>query len=80
MVSKSSAFTFEEKKSYFKKKWRKEHKLLFVFLTLIWIASIAVPLVLGKPCFVGLSPLIVFIEYCYQNNRMMIYVERCLYE
>ena len=30
--------------------------------------------------FDGLVPLIAFIEYGYQNNRMMIYVENCLYK
>ena len=31
-VSKESAFSFEERKAYFKKKWRKEHISLFVVL------------------------------------------------
>ena len=71
-VSKESAFSFEERKAYFKKKWRKEHISLFVVFVL--------PFVVSKPWFVGLVPLIAFIEYAYQNNRMMIYVENCLYK
>lgn len=79
-VSKESAFSFEERKAYFKKKWRKEHISLFVVLLLILIVAFVFPFVVSKPWFVGLVPLIAFIEYGYQNNRMMIYVENCLYK
>lgn len=79
-VSKESAFSFEERKAYFKKKWRKEHISLFVVLLLIIIVAFVLPFVVIKPWFVGLVPLIAFIEYGYQNNRMMIYVENCLYK
>lgn len=79
-VSKESAFSFEERKAYFKKKWRKEHISLFVVLLLILILAFVLPFVVSKPWFVGLVPLIAFIEYGYQNNRMMIYVENCLYK
>lgn len=79
-VSKESAFSFEERKAYFKKKWRKEHISLFVVLLLILIVAFVSPFVVSKPWFVGLVPLIAFIEYGYQNNRMMIYVENCLYK
>ena len=79
-VSKSSAFSFEERKTYFKKKWRKEHISLFVILFLIFTASIVLPFVFDKPTFVGAAPLIAIIEYGYQNNKMMIYVESNLYD
>lgn len=79
-VSKESAFSFEERKAYFKKKWRKEHISLFVVLLLIIIVAFVLPFVVSKPWFAGLVPLIAFIEYGYQNNRMMIYVENCLYK
>ena len=38
-VATSSAFSFEDRKVYFKRKWRKEHIALFVILGLILIAS-----------------------------------------
>ncbi len=78
-VSKASAFTFEEGKTYFKKKWRRDHISLFVVLALILIATFVIPFILSKPWLVGLVPLIALIEYAYQNNKMMIYVENCLY-
>ena len=78
-LSKASAFSFEERKAYFKKKWRKEHILFFVILGLILAMFVILPFVLKKPYFVGLAPLIAVIEYGYQNNKMMIYVENNLY-
>lgn len=75
-----SAFSFEERKAYFKKKWRREHIALFVLLFLILAASILLPFLFHKPWFVGLTPLVAFVEYGYQNNKMMIYVENNLYD
>lgn len=78
-VSKESTFSLKEREVYFKKKWRKEHISLFIILALVLIIAIAVPFVINKPWLVGSLPLIAFVEYCWQNNRMMIYVEKCLY-
>lgn len=79
-MSKASIFSFEERKAFFKKKWRKEHISLFVVLLLIYIASILVPFLFDKSSLIALSPLIAFVEYIYQNNKMMIYVEKNLYD
>ena len=79
-VSKSSAFSFEEKKAYFKKKWRKEHIALFVLLGIILLLSILLPILFERIEFIGLAPLVGLIEYGYQNYKMMIYVEHNLYD
>lgn len=79
-VSRSSAFSFEERKAYFKKKWHKEHISLFVVLSIILSAAILLPIVFGRTGFLRLAPLIAIIEYGYQNNKMMIYVENNLYD
>ena len=47
-VATSSAFSFEDRKVYFKRKWRKEHIALFVILGLILIASAVIPLIIDK--------------------------------
>ena len=73
-VSNSGAFSFEERKAYFKKKWRKEHISLFVVLGLIFVASVTIPLLIDKPWMIGFSGLIAITEYGYQNNRMMILI------
>lgn len=77
-VATSSAFSFEDRKVYFKRKWRKEHIALFVILGLILIASAVIPLIIDKLWLISFSPVIALIEYGYQNNRMMIYVENQL--
>lgn len=75
----SSAFSFEERKTYFKKKWRKEHISLFVMIGLILIAALIIPLVINKPWLISLSPILAVVGHCYQHNKMMIYVENNLY-
>ncbi len=78
-VSKASVFSLEEKKSYLKRKWRREHILLFVILGLILVAAVLLPFLLKKQWLVAFAPFLALIEYCYQNNKMMAYVEKCIY-
>ena len=63
-----------------KKKWRKEHISLFVLLGIIFLLSILLPILFERIEFIGLAPLVGLIEYGYQNNKMMIYVEHNLYD
>ena len=79
-ASKGSIFSSEERKAYFKRKWRKEHIPLFVILAAILIASFVLPFALHKPWLIGFAPLTAFVEYAYQNNEMMRYVESHLYD
>lgn len=74
------SFSFEEQKAYFKKKWRKDHIGLLAVLVGIFLAAVILPFVFGKPWFAGLAPLIGLLEYGYQNNQMMIYVENNLFD
>ncbi|MGN0662124.1 MAG: transcriptional regulator, partial [Faecalibacterium sp.] len=62
------------------KKWRKEHVSLFVVLGALQVAAFVLPFVIRTPWAVGFAPLIGIAEYCYQNNKMMIYVENQLYD
>lgn len=75
-----SAFSMEEKTAYLKKKWRKEHLSLLVILVLILAASVILPFVFDRAYFVGFAPLIAGLEYGYQHNKMMIYVENKLFD
>lgn len=76
----AESFSLAESKAYFKKKWRREHKGLLVILLLLLAAAVILPFVFGKPYFVGIAPLIALVEYGYQNNKMMIYVESNLFD
>ncbi len=79
-VSKQNSFTFEEKRAFFKRKWRRDHIGLFILLGIILLASIIVPILLKFYWLVCFAPLIAMIGYIYQNNRMMIYVEAHLFD
>ena len=74
-----SAFSFEERKAYFKRKWRKEHISLFIVLGSILIAALVLPFAVNKPWLLGMLPLIALLEYGYQNSRMMTYLENALF-
>lgn len=80
-VSKASAFSLEEKKAYYKKKWRKDHMVWLVLMAVVVVAvTIVLPLVVGKPWFIGTCPVAALICYAYQNNKMMAYVEDSIYK
>ena len=79
-TTSTSAFSLTERKTFFKKKWRREHFSLFAVLALILIAAVVFPLVFHKPWLLGIAPLVALVEYGFQNNRMMVYVEKCLYK
>ena len=79
-TTSTSAFSLKERKTFFKKKWRREHFSLFAVLALILIAAVVFPLVFHKPWLLGIAPLVALVEYGFQNNRMMVYVEKCLYK
>ena len=79
-VAKHGAFTFEERKAYFKKKWRKDHAALLVLLILLPFVLIAVCIAARKPFLLPAVPLLAAIGYGWQNNRMMIYVESHLFD
>lgn len=79
-AAEESPFSLEERKAFFKKKWRREHIGLFVLLAGILAAFVLVPFALGRSYLAGLSPLVALVEYGYQNNKMMSYVESKLFD
>ncbi len=76
---KESSFSFEEQKIFWTNKWQREHISMFVLLTLINIFAIVFIIIKGKIWCLTIMPLIGLIEYAWQNNKMMIYIENQLY-
>ena len=76
---RESAFSFEEQRRFWIHKWRREHIALFVVLLLIPATATVFFLIHDKIWGLGLMPLLGLIEYGWQNNKMMIYVEDQLY-
>ena len=76
-----SAFTLKEKQTFFKKKWVKEHAFAIVITYILWVlvalalAKYALPVYLvgGIGGFIGVT------IYAFFYNRMMAYVETCIY-
>ncbi len=73
-------FSINEQKQYWKRKWRKDNRGLLIMLALIALAFIIVPFIIDRIHLIGLFPLVAFIEYGWQNNRMMSYVEGKIYD
>lgn len=74
-----NTFSFNERRAYFIKKWPKDHLLFLIIIAIIIAASLIIPFIIYKPWYIGFTPVISLVLYCYQNNRMMIYVEDNLY-
>ncbi len=76
----NSLFTLKGKILYYKKQWRKEHRLLIIFSILIWVALILIVKQLN-PVFMGaVGGFCGFLIYLVLYNRMMIFVEKNAYD
>ncbi len=80
-ISKECAFTLEEKKKYHIRKWRREHIALLIFLAVIFICLfIVIPLIFDLIWLICFAPIGGMLEYMWQNNKMMAYVEKSIYK
>lgn len=75
-VLEESPFSIEERKSYFTKKWKRDHRFELIIHMLI-LTALLVGAVLLKETVVVLAAAIVNIGFCVvRYNRMMAYVEK----
>lgn len=77
---KESVFSQEEQRAYWKRKWRRDHRVLLIGLAAIVVGFACVPWLIHRPWLAGLAPLLGTVAYGYQNNRMMDYVEHRVYD
>ena len=70
-----SSFTYGEKKTYFRKKWRRDHAWGLAALGLVPLAVGLYAVLARRTFLLGLLPLILFLGHGWAHNRMMIYVE-----
>lgn len=77
----NSSFSLQEKITYFKKKWKKEHISSFIISGLVWIALfIALKFYNVDSLLMGaIGVLLCVLFYMVHYNRMMIYVENNAY-
>ena len=77
----ASSFSLKEKMEFFKKKWRKEHLFTIVVCTIAWfVLLISIKLQGVETYLIGtIGGLLAVLFYAVLNNRMMAYVEACIY-
>ncbi len=77
----ASSFTLNERISYYKKKWKKDHLAEIILAPILWIAVILILKWQGVSAAVGggIAGMLAILLYGILNNRMMIYVEQRAY-
>ena len=78
-ISKDSAFSYNEKLTFWKRKWFKEHIALIILWTAVFIVFCAYAYVKKHIIIISLTPLIGGSIYAYLRNKMMAYIERNIY-
>ena len=75
VLSKDSTFGLQDRITYFKRKWLKEHKALILSGVILWCILFAAGIYMKQPIVLSLLPIAGLIIYGYIRNQMMIYVE-----
>lgn len=79
-VLSDSPFSLEDRKEYFAGKWKKEHRFVFIFPSVIAVIVIIISAILDAPAGVGIGLLVPVPARIAAYNRMMAYVERNAYD
>ena len=77
---KKSAFSPDEQLVYWKRKWLREHIFFMVFSIVLFIAFCVFVYVKKHIILIVFIPVIGFIIYAVIRNKMMIYVEKKIYD
>ena len=76
ILTEESAFGLQERITYFKCKWRKDHKALIAFWISVWIILCLTGLFTRQVLLLAILPIAGLLIYGYLRNQMMIYVEQ----
>ena len=78
---KEGTFTLKEKQDFFKKKWLKEHAMTIVIAYILWMIFALALAKYNLPVYLagGIDGFIGVTIYDFLHNRMMAYVENCIY-
>jgi transcriptional regulator with XRE-family HTH domain len=79
-VLKSNTFSIKEQNDFWKKKWLKEHKGLFLLYGFLFLIIYGTDIYINKPIWTGLSFIIVLGVYIKTRNNMMSYIEGHVYD
>ena len=75
-LSRDSTFGLQDRISYFKWKWIKDHKTLIAFWVVVWGALCFFGIYMKLPILCGMLPIALLGIYGHLRNQMMIYVEQ----
>lgn len=78
VLKENSAFTLKEKIVFFKRKWKKNHLPAFMLSAFVFAAVMVCGIVLDNVLKFA-APVLAFLWYILQYNRMMVYVENHAY-
>ena len=78
-ILSGSSFTFKERSDFWKRKWKKDHFITNLVLTVILLVMLCAGIVLSEPLVIGIAPVFALVVYMVRRNDMMIYVENNLY-
>lgn len=79
-ASKAGIFSLKEKTDFWKRKWLKEHIAFILMAAFLCIGIFAFAAIRSIAWLSGATALISLIAYCYVRNKMMIYVEKRVFE
>ncbi len=74
-ISKESIFSCKEKLSFWKKKWVKDHAVLIILLSVLYIAFCIYSYIIKLTTMIIVLPLAALIIYAYMHNKMSAYAE-----
>ena len=77
-LSRKSAFNLEERRKYFREKWKKDNLFGIIICVIIGAVSFIAPLLLDSD-WIAASPVVCIGLYGYMNNKMMTYIENNLF-
>jgi len=78
-ILSGSPFSFKERSDFWKRKWKKDHFITNLVLTVILLVMLYAGIALSEPLVVGIAPVFALVVYMVRRNDMMIYVENNLY-
>ena len=76
ILTEESAFGLQDRISFFKRKWRRDHKALIAFWISVWIILCLTGLFTRQVLLLAFLPIAGLLIYGYLRNQMMIYVEQ----
>lgn len=75
----SGSFSLKERTDFWKRKWKKDHFVTNLALTVMILVLLLAGILLSEPLAAGVAPIFAVVIYMVRRNNMMIYVENNLY-